>query len=66
MALTKAIALKIVNPAAGVVVAVQLVTAALFLFFSESIPFGLVRQGAQEGAGRSRKADHNSRLFGRA
>jgi hypothetical protein len=43
MAFTKASALKIVNPVLALVAATQVVTAVLFTFFSDSIPFGQVR-----------------------
>jgi hypothetical protein len=43
MAFTKASALKIVNPVLALVAAAQVVTAVLFTFFSDSIPFGQVR-----------------------
>jgi hypothetical protein len=44
MALTKVVALRIVNPLAAAAAAVQVVTAVLFTFFAYAIPFALVRQ----------------------
>jgi hypothetical protein len=43
MAFSKPSALKIVNPVLAAVAATQVVTAALFTFFSGSIPYGQVR-----------------------
>jgi hypothetical protein len=41
--MTKAAALKIVNPILAGVALIQVVTAVLFTFFSESIPYGQMR-----------------------
>jgi hypothetical protein len=43
MAMTKASALKIVNPVLAGVAVLQAATAILFTFFSEVIPYGQVR-----------------------
>jgi Domain of unknown function (DUF4405) len=44
MALTKVVVLKITNPVLAVAAAAQAVTGMMMSLFSESIPFGLVRQ----------------------
>ncbi|HUI92371.1 MAG TPA: DUF4405 domain-containing protein [Chitinivibrionales bacterium] len=44
MAFSKTTALKYVNPALAIFVLAQAVTAVLFTFFSDVIPFGTVRQ----------------------
>jgi hypothetical protein len=43
VAFSKVSALKIVNPVLATVAVTQVVTAVLFTFFSDSIPFGQVR-----------------------